>query len=218
MEAGFDYAEVPASTVVSDNWPKGAEATNLFVFSDLLLVGPSRGDVRAYGQELIPRAAERGVQTMVVGSGNARRCPEGYPIEKAHEEFYEAAAIWSEIGASHGVTIAPESLRREETNVGNDLGVFAKALAARGVAFTVDTYHVLAQASSNWQEEIPFKPAHVHLASKPRTWSVSELGGFVERLRELGYDGRVSYEGSWGDFEAELPLALAEIKALFTKT
>lgn len=221
LAAGFDYVELPAKAAFEGH---AAEATNLFVFTDLKLVGPSRGDIFAYGNMLIPKAASLGLQTMVVGSGNARRCPDGYDLDQAHEEFYEAAATFHAIASPLGITIAPESLRREETNVGNDLGDFARALSDYGVAFTCDTYHVLAQPGfvatslDAWREEVPFKPAHVHLGTTERTWRVLEdpgLPAFVERLRELGYDGRVSYEGSWGDFEVELPEALTQIRGLF---
>jgi len=224
MAAGFDYVELPAKAVASGSLPPGAEATNLFVFTDLKLVGPERGDIAAYGNELLPKAVSLGIQTMVIGSCNARRCPEGYDLARAHDEFYEAASVFDKIARPLGLTIAPESLRREETNVGNDLGDFAHALAEHGVRYTCDTYHVLAQPNADsmsldyWRTEIPFLPAHVHLGTTDRTWRVLEDPGlrpFVERLRELGYDGRVSYEGSWGDFEAELPEALRQIRELF---
>jgi len=225
LEAGFDYVEAPALAVATGVVPRGTEVTNLFVFTDLKLVGPEKGDIGEYGRDLIPKAAQLGVQVMVIGSGGARRAPEGYSVEKATEEFLEAIQTMHSIAQPLGVTVAPESLRREETNVGNDLGVLAGELAARGCAFTADSYHVLAQQGGKkptaafWKKEVPFAPAHVHLATRERTWRVAEdpaLIPFVARLRDLGYDGRVSLEVRWDDFEGELTSAREQIVRLFS--
>ena len=69
--------------------------------------------------------------------------------------------------------MAPESLNRSETNVGNDLGQLAKDLAAKGIAYTADLYHILYEANADghppdFAEQLPFAPLHVHLADLPR--------------------------------------------------
>lgn len=231
LDAGFDYVELPAGQlfggVEEPDWAQleglSIEATNLFVHGDLRLVGPDKGDVRGYAERLIPRAAKAGVQTMVIGSGGARRAPAGYDLDTAEDDFLDSASLCSKIAAEHGIVIAPESLRPEETNVGCFLGDFARMLNYRGVAYTADSYHVLNQpgafpeSAEFWKSELPFTPVHVHLSNKERTWQVAdaeELSGFVARLKELGYDGRVSLECSWGDFEKELPEALNQVREL----
>ncbi|MBC8065358.1 MAG: sugar phosphate isomerase/epimerase [Chlorobia bacterium] len=231
MEAGFDYAELPAGSLFGaaeePDWSRFAElsieATNLFVHGDLKLVGPDKGDVRGYSERVIPRAAKAGVRTMVIGSGAARKSPAGYDLDTAEDDFFAAASLCSRIGIEHEVIVAPESLRPEETNVGCFLGDFARMLAHHGVSYTADSYHVLNQPGafpeekSFWVAEVPFAPVHVHLSTKDRTWGVLEdlsLGGFVARLKELGYDGRVSLECGWVEFEAELPEALAQVQHL----
>lgn len=231
LNAGFDYVELPAGQlfggVEEPEWTLfeglAIQATNLFVHGDLKLVGPDKGDVRGYAERVIPRAAKAGVQTMVIGSGGARRAPAGYDLDAAEDDFLDAASLCSKIAAEHGIVIAPESLRPEETNVGCFLGDFARMLNYRGVAYTADSFHVLNQPgafpedSSFWNSELPFAPVHVHLGDKERTWRVGEaeeLRGFVGRLKELGYDGRVSLECSWSDFEKELPEALSQVREL----
>jgi hypothetical protein len=122
------------------------------------------------------------------------------------------------------VEIAPESLRREETNVGNYLGDLARMLQFKGIGYTADAYHLLHQPGASpddpdfWRAEMPYAPLHVHISTSDRTWRVSEerdLKMFSMRLLELGYGGRVSLECKWEDFEAELPVALAQVRGLF---
>lgn len=231
MAAGFDYVELPAGQLfASESEPNYAQfeglkvaATNLFIHGNLKLVGPDKGNVREYAERVIPRAAQAGVQVMVIGSGAARRSPAGYDLDAAEDDFLDAASLCSRIAAEHRVVVAPESLRPEETNVGCFLGDLARMLSYRGVAYTADSYHVLNQPGSMpvdpsfWEHELPFAPAHVHLGDRHRSWRVAEapeLNGFVSRLKDLDYSGRVSLECAWNDFEAELPLALEQARSL----
>jgi sugar phosphate isomerase/epimerase len=232
MAAGFDYVELPAAIVFGGrdepNWERlgdvKVEATNIFAPTDLRLVGPEIGDVRGYAEVVIPRAALAGVAVMVIGSGGSRKSPAGYDLDAAEGDFLDSAARCAAIGKEHGVTIAPESLVPQETNVGNYLGDLARMLHHRGVGYTADSYHVLNQPGAVpaeswfWEEEMPFAPAHVHFSTHDRTWRVGEdpaVEGFVLRLKELGYDGRISLECRWEEFEAELPEALAAVRSIF---
>lgn len=232
IEAGFDYVELPAGTwfgqVEEPDWDAldgvPVETTNLFIHGDLKIVGPDKGDIRGYAERMIPRAAKAGVQVMVFGSGGARRSPAGYDLDTAEDDFLSAVQICSDIGARYGVTIAPEALRREETNVGNYLGDLARIMGYRKLSFTADCYHALHQPGAQadqadfWEGELPFAPAHVHLASKDRTWKLAEapeILGFMNRLKTLGYDERMSFECHWEDFESELPEAREQVQQLW---
>lgn len=232
LSAGFDYVELPAGASFAGpgepDWQLlsdvHVEATNLFVAGDLKMVGPERGDIRGYAERVISRAARAGVKVMVIGSGGARKSPAGFDLDQAEDEFVQAAAWCQEIATPLGVTIAPESLVPEETNVGNYLGDFARLLARKGVAYTADSYHVLNQPGNSpgepgyWEAELPFLPAHVHLGDRPRNWPKRddpEILGFSARLMELGYEGRISLECRWENFEEELSRALDEVKVIF---
>lgn len=232
MAAGFDYVELPAGQTFGGlDEPDSSkfeglsiEATNLFISGDLKLVGPEKGDVRGYAERVIPRAARAGVQMMVVGSGGARRSPAGYDLDAAEDDFIASMKTCQAIASGHGITIAPESLRPDETNVGNYLGDLARMLGYRGIPYTADSYHLFSQPGGNaddpifMESELPFAPVHVHLSTRERTWQVGEdpaLPYFVKRLNELSYEGRISLECGWSEFEAELPQALAQVKALF---
>lgn len=233
LEAGFDYVELPAGPLFGSpeepDWAKleglAIEATNIFVSGDLKLVGPDRGDVRGYAERIIPRAAQAGVKVMVIGSGGARKAPAGYDLDAAEGDFIDAAATCAAVAKGYGITIAPESLVPDETNVGNYLGDLARMLNHRGVAYTADSFHALNQPGASpgeawfWESELPFAPVHVHLGTQMRTWKLleaPEMTGFGDRLRALGYDERMSLECRWEDFEAELPLALEQVKGFWS--
>ncbi len=210
LDAGFDYVELPAQALPEREEDFRAfhpEATNLFFRGDIKLYGQEQTPYQAYAQRLVESAARLGVQTMVIGSGGSRRAPEGYAPELAEAAFVRVAAEVADIAEPLGIAIAPESLNRTETNVGNDLRVLATQLQVLGVGYTADAYHVLvewvfdgneaAPTLEHWRDALPHLPTHVHLASRDR-WAPlpadADLLGFVSRLSELGYDGRISLE------------------------
>lgn len=235
IAAGFDYVELSASEMaMADPWDPcrydgiTVEATNLFFPGSVRLIGPNATPYEDPARRAIERAASLGVKVMVVGSGGSRRAPDGFPQEAAEDRFADVAAELQQIAAQHGVTIAPEPLCREETNVGNDVGRLAERLAARGVGFTLDSFHVIRVAEllaydesgalSGWRDEVRRCPAHVHLANRERLVPESSdpmMRGLVLRLRELGYDGRCSLECSGFDVARDSARALDELHTLF---
>lgn len=210
LTAGFDYVELGASQLRGDD-PDFSEnpfvgiptpATNVFFRPGLQMLGLARTPVTDYIQRTVERAAQAGVRTMVIGSGGFRRAPEGVDPASALETFLRLAEFAQHVGRPLGVTVAPESLNHLETNVGNDLAELAIALRSVGVAYCLDTYHVLVEHEGrevDWTEQIPFAPAHVHLGNRPRNVPSADdphLRAAAARLHELGYQGLVSYEGS----------------------
>jgi sugar phosphate isomerase/epimerase len=230
LAAGFDYIELPASQLLENRAEYARlapEATNLFFPGAMRLYGPEKGEYMAYAREVVPAAAEVGVRTMVIGSGAARKCPEGMQLDRAEAAFVRIASEITDIAEPLGLIIAPESLNRTETNVCNDLGSMAANLRTLGVAYTADSYHVISEwvfdghegppTMGFWRDQVPYLPAHVHLGSRDRVDPLPDdpdLEGFVKRLFELGYDGRVSLECRRRANQS-LAQSLADVRALF---
>jgi D-psicose/D-tagatose/L-ribulose 3-epimerase len=234
LKAGFDYVEGSLSGLAMAP-SLGAyrsipmQATNLFFPGSIRLFGEDRTPYFDYAEGALERAGELGVKIAVLGSGAVRRAPEAEELEEYEDAFAEIASELADAAEGFGVTLAPESLNRSETNVGNDLAALAKRLVKRGVAYTADSYHILYEwkarnpgqdvpRDSLWEVQMPFAPAHVHVATLPRvapTPGDPKLVGFVARLRELGYDGRVSLECQRGNAVEELADALKNLKSLF---
>lgn len=238
LAAGFDYVELPAvqladddvfANLVEKHYP--VAATNVFFPGDLKLY---EQDWRPHARKVLERAARLGAATMVIGSGAARTCPEGMSVQEAEARFVDIAAEINSWSMPMGLMIAPESLRRAETDVWNHLGPMAAALRTKGVNYTADSYHVawewehegfdvtlessgrFPDLATRMEEKIPFLPAHVHLGNAPRTVPTSDdpfMQAFARRVRELGFVGCISLECTWT--VEQLPQALAEVRTLF---
>ncbi len=221
LGAGFDYVEVAASGLTDAGGPE-LYATNLFFAPGVRLFGPEATAWYEAAERTIARAAARGAEAMVVGSGGQRQSPEGFDGEAG---FAAVAGALARFGEGRGVTIAPESLNRRETNVGNGLGDLARRMRSVGAGFTADSHHVLVEwdldgrpgaVEELWEREVPFAPDHVHLAPLDRSPPRRDdpmLRAFAGRLRALGYDAGLSYEGSRPDGFSFAGL-LAEMRAL----
>lgn len=229
LSLGYDYVELGASAIAAapDLAPYRnltIEATNLFFPASIQLFGAEPDAYRSYAPVAIERAASLGVRVMVVGSGNSRRAPHGIAPDVAEARFAEVARDLQTMATPHGITIAPESLNRSETNVGNDLGALAHGLRAEGVAYTADLYHILFEANAdgkppNLAEQVPFAPAHVHLADLPRFAPAVDdesVIAFAHRLRDVGYAGRISLECQRPNPLEDLTKGLATMRALFS--
>ena len=201
LAAGYDYVEYPAAST------EPSEATNAFYPPGVSAYGPSplvaAPVALELGREIIDAAVARGVQVMVLGSGAARRAPEGLPVWMWSRSFYALAKALDAYAQDRGIRVAPESLNSGETNVGTELPELAHELNARGTGYTADSYHALVEAGNPdvglafWRGQVPFAPLHVHFAPYDRsvpTGREASLRAFFARLRELGYDGRASLE------------------------
>jgi sugar phosphate isomerase/epimerase len=235
-EAGFDFAELGSSFLLYDKpeadfapvrkallaSPIPIEAFNVFLPGTHRVTGPGV-DLKAVGahmETVLRRASEVGGRVMVFGSGGARRAPDGWPIEKAREQFVEAARLAGETAARHGMTVALEPLWKKACNFFNrtDQGVDIVDKAAHpNLRLLTDLFHM------TWENE-PFENmitagprlAHIHLATPsipetaPETGPAYDLPRFLAVLRQAGYDGRLSIEDNNGLLgKATLPRAQA---------
>lgn len=207
LSAGFDYVEVPLKDLVDAPdlhayKDRGIETTNLFFPERHRIVGPVFSDYASYAHRALERAALVGVRLAVLGSGGARRAEPYRP--EAEAEFLEVAVELDLMGQSFGIRICPESLNGRETNVANDLAILAKHLQKFAVGYAADAYHVIQESfaqgiSPDWITQLPLAPSHVHVASESRSIidpDSTVMQGFRDRLRDLEYKGRISFEGN----------------------
>ncbi len=212
--AGFDYIEVAAAPMREEGWSPApyvtadVEATNLFFPGGIHLYDGSF-DAIEHVEIVGVCAAAVYAELMVIGSGGQRRHPDG--PETGLGAFVDLVRAMQD--AFPHLPLVPESLNRTETNVGTDLGKLALALKERGLGYTADVYHVLKEWDSDgreggldvpteafWASQLPHLPSHVHLSSFDRTLPSEDdpmVLGFLRRLQSLGYDGKISLEGSF---------------------
>lgn len=227
LRAGADYVELPAWPLVKDAEYRKAltglpvEAVNLFLPSGLTLID-NYEDCLAHGRAVVEEAESLGIAVAVVGSGGARRFPDDEKL-RGFITFVEAVQTWSRHATT--IKIAPESLNRDETNVGNDLHELATLLLEKGVGFTADSYHVLREwqvegevedLPALWEYHMPTPPVHVHVSDcerRPPAKDDESIASFLRRLKQLRYDDRMSFECRWDDFADEVGLAIDRLRS-----
>jgi sugar phosphate isomerase/epimerase len=174
------------------------------------LVGPERDLVWAteWADRVFERLTQIGGRVQVLGSGQARTPPNGYSIERALEEFKELVRRLAPLAARHGVRIAVEHLRKEETPILNtvvETAALVREINHPAVGLLVDAYH-LAEMGEPWSVlgEARGLVVHTHWAAagtrQDPVSQRSDLRPFLRQLAAIGYDGTLSLECGWQDF------------------
>lgn len=190
--------------------------------------------IRTYLEKALARARELGVENVVFGSGGAKNVPEGFSHEEAYRQVVEETRILAPIAEKNGITIVIEPIRKPECNIINTFreGVeLAKEVDHPSIRVLVDYYHMC------WEEESPEilleygreYLRHVHFANpnlgseearqEGRTYPASmeewDYARFLEILKQIGYEGRVSIEAGASDFPAQAKAAIRFLRENF---
>ncbi|MHC4247512.1 MAG: sugar phosphate isomerase/epimerase family protein [Planctomycetota bacterium] len=187
-------------------------AANCFLPGSLKCVGPEvrTEKILEYAATAFARAKEAGIGVIVFGSGGSRRLPEGFPRDKATDQFASLLTELGPIAEPNGVTVAVEALNSGECNFINSLaeaGALVRRADHPNVRLLVDIYHMLTDGEP--PEEVARHAelvAHCHVAESSRRapgTGPEDLRPFLRPLAEAGYEGCVSMECKWEDLESE---------------
>jgi sugar phosphate isomerase/epimerase len=236
--AGYDFIELGVGSLLVPSAPEaefeakfekmGVLALPIrsaagFFPADLKLVGP---DVKIdailkHADTCFRRAKKAGMPFIVLGSGGARKIPDGFDPAKARDQFVEVCKKMGPLAGPHGVTVVLEPLNKGETNFFNSVaeGIgLVDAIAHPNIQLLADIYHMLREDEG--PESILKAGArlrHCHIAEKESRTSPGTKGDdfrpYFKALKAIGYQGGVSVEGKWGKpVEDELPRALKTMK------
>ena len=230
MEAGYDFSESTLGMILSlteeeaDRLAKAKaegnfhlEACNCFIPGSLpICAGEKRAELRDYVEKAMARMQKLGVETVVFGSGGARRIPDGMDRATAMEEIANFLTMCNDVAQNYGVTVVIEPLNHKECNV--LLTVAEGAELARRVdlpyiKLLADSYHVFVEdedLSHIWENKDILR--HIHVAEVPDRVYPGRDGGeylkkFAQALRQAGYEGRVTVECGFTDFLPEMQAA-----------
>nr|WP_246482826.1 sugar phosphate isomerase/epimerase family protein [Brachybacterium halotolerans] len=178
--------------------------------------------IRAYlatALDAVAAVARPGAK-VVLGSGSARTIGAGTAREEGEARFAEALRLADGLAEQRGLEIILEPLRREETDLIHTIVEAAGFLDAHGldhVRIVADLFHVQHEGESLRAVEAHApRVGHIHVADSGRTppgqgdWPIAD---FLEALRRGGCTADVTIECSWHDLAAELPDALAVVRA-----
>jgi sugar phosphate isomerase/epimerase len=204
--------------------PLPAPVANCFVPGSLKITGPDAdlGKLEAYVEIALARAATAGMDTIVFGSGGARRIPDGFDRSEAWKQLVAFGKLIGPIAEKNSVMIVVEPLNQRECNVlttVGESGQYVEEIDHPHFKLLVDAYHWLLDNDS-YESIIRYGPLiqHVHIATetnrKPPGFEPCDFRPFFQALEEIGYGGRVSIEGRWDDVEAQAAQAYSNLAQL----
>lgn len=188
----------------------------------MLIVGPDATPEKAvaWADTVFSRAALCGIRCIVFGSGTSRRIPEGFSREEAERQF---VGLCKQLGVSaqrNGIVVVIEPLNRAETNFINSVGEGAgivRQVDHPNIRLLCDLYH-MARENEPAQSIVDAGNLirHCHIAEKEKRTAPGIAGDdftpYLEALKKSNYQGIISVEGKWNDFDTELKPAVEEIK------
>lgn len=237
---GYDYAELPLAEMcelteaefssLSERLGKSGvrcETCNNFFPKDIRLTGGNVSDaeVDAYVKKALERACSLGVKNIVFGSGGAKNVPEGFSLKAGYEQVVSMLKRIAPRAAEHGATIVIEPLRKQECNLINTFEegcALARDVDSPYVRVLVDFYHFTVEKEPvehilKYGREFL---RHVHFANPsgrvyPSDPNETDYSAFIDAIKAVGYDERISCEAYSGDFAKDSKRALGFFKKQF---
>ena len=248
LAAGFDYTECGAAMlagltdeqfahIVSEN-----EKGSLRIYACNSLIPewfPLAGEgidydnypaLTEYLTTVMTRMNRLGATIAVLGSGTARSIPEGFDRAAGCRQLENFMALFAAMGEKYGVRMAIEPLRRKETNTLTNLteaACIARRVNRSGVKVLADSFHM-------YEEGTPVETLasvrdvliHCHMSEPisrayPGADDSADKGYnrlFADALIACGYDGVVTAECKFDNYEENVRSAFIYMKELFEST
>lgn len=161
--------------------------------------------VLEWAETCFRRLHRAGGRFIVFGSGGSRQLRDGFPKEKADEQFVALLKRMGPLAKEHGVTVVLEQLRADECNYINRVGEAAAIVRATdhpNVRMLADFYHMACMGDT--PEDLAAAMdviVHLEIAEKEGRSAPGTKGDdfrpFFQVLRSHHYDGAISIEGRW---------------------
>ncbi|MFC0473020.1 sugar phosphate isomerase/epimerase family protein [Halalkalibacter kiskunsagensis] len=237
--AGFDFIECTVVSLIPERSeedfaevlkkyqesPIPVEVCNVFLPGDLKVVGESvdLGRINRYLKTSLARVKQIGADTIVFGSGGARTIPEGFSREKAEEQIFTFLDLAADYAEPLGLTIVIEPLNTKESNILNSVPEaveFARKINRKSIQVLADFYH-MDEEKEPLTNIVTMKEyvKHIHVADTGRLAPGSgqyPYQDFTDCLMRANYNGRVSIECGWHDFEDEAARAREYLESCFS--
>jgi D-psicose/D-tagatose/L-ribulose 3-epimerase len=234
--AGADYIEWTVGSLmasegeferlsqIAQDAPIKPEAFCVFLPPHQRITGPGvkLASVLDYAGEALRRIGSVGGEIVVLGSGSARKVPDGFPLGEARRQFIEFARELGPLAGANGVTVAVEPLNSHEDNLITSVeegASIVRQVAHPSIRLLADFYHMSEEGESVRSiVEAGEWIRHTHVADRGRVAPGTAKDGadfpaFFGALKSAGYDGRCSFEGKTDDLARQAGPLLAHLKA-----
>jgi sugar phosphate isomerase/epimerase len=163
----------------------------------------------AYAEKAL-RASSGSARTSSSLAAAVRDSAGGFAKDQAFQQLVDFGRRIAPEAKAHGITVAVEPLRTQETNIINSAAeglALVTAIGDPNFQLMVDFYHL---ASVKEDPAIIVKARdhirHLHMANPegrvfPRSPDEYDYAPFFAALRTIGYDGRISVEASTKDLK-----------------
>ncbi|WP_160716753.1 sugar phosphate isomerase/epimerase family protein [Chitinophaga solisilvae] len=199
------------------------QTCNVFIPGYIKLTGPAADEQRVLGyvDTVLHRAKLAGIQLIVLGSGEARKLPEGVTEAAARPRFIALARKMAAVAQKYNCVIAIENLNSSETNFITTLAAANEVVTAVGhphFRLTADIYHMLKEGESAASIEQAGKNlVHCHIAEREKRTAPGVAGDdfrpYLQALHKIGYTGSIMMECRWMNAAAEYRPAVAYLEA-----
>ncbi len=227
-ELGYDAAEATVGLIMALSEDETAslqaaykagefslDACNSFIPGHLPIITDETGTAALYDyvDAAIARMSSIGVRYVVFGSGRVRTIPEHADRAAAEAQIDAFIRQVDACCEKYGMTCVIEPLNKKETNWCNTVAEGAavvRRLKLKNVLLLADGYHMACEGEpyANLTDNADIL-LHCHIASSDRKipGGTEYEGGFLDTLKEIGYEGIVTVECGFGDFREEARVA-----------
>jgi sugar phosphate isomerase/epimerase len=182
---------------------------NIFFPGSIKIAGPAVEESRVlgYADTVLSRAKKAGIRFIVLGSGGARRTPDGYDAVKAQADFAILCRKLAMVAGKYRITIVLESLQASETNFLITLKSAAEVVRAvdhPNFKLNADIFHMMRGGESP-QSIVDAADVLVYceIAEKQKRSMPGVQGDdfkpWLRALRKAKYKGHIFIEGSTSD-------------------
>ncbi len=196
---------------------------NIFFPGSIKIAGPDVDENRVlgYADTVFSRAKTADVSFIILGSGGARRIPNGYDAAKAQADFTALCHKLAVAAGRYGIMIVLESLETAETNFLITLKSAAEVVRAvdhPNFKLNADIFHMLREGESP-QSIVDAADLLVYceIAEKEKRSLPGVKGDdfkpYLRALRNANYKGHIFIEGNTNDPGTEMPLSFKYLTA-----
>jgi sugar phosphate isomerase/epimerase len=190
---------------------------NIFFPPRMKIAGPDVDENRVlgYADTVLSRAKKAGIPFIILGSGGARRIPEGYDVQKAQADFALLCRKLAIVAGKYGIMIALESLEIAETNFLITLRSAAEVVRAvnhPNFKLNADIFHMMRE---NESPQSIVDAADILVYCEIAEKQIRSLPGvqgddfkpYLRALRKAKYRGHIFIEGNTSNPANDIPLS-----------